>query len=173
MANTMSVIFGIGAAVSLFLIYQQKSRSKLLLCKLSADVCWIIHYFYLGAYSGMIPGTVGIFREIIFFNREKRKWCNIIIWPIIFILFNWFLGYKAYRAPIDLLPIIASTFVTVSLWLKNPRFTKAISLPVSIAFIVYNFFVHSYIGIISESVSLISLIVFYTKEIINGRRKKH
>lgn len=165
-------IFGIGATVSLFLIYQQKSRNKLLLCKLSADICWIVHYFYLGAYSGMVPGTVGIFRELIFLNREKYKWCNKIIWPMIFIIFNWILGYKAYKAPIDLLPIIASTFVTVSLWFKNPFFTKAISVPVSIAFIIYNFFVHSYIGMFNEGLSIISLIIFYIKEIKNDRCKK-
>ena len=172
MSGIISTIFGIGASVSLFLIYQQKNRSKLLLCKLSADICWIIHYFYLGAYSGMVPGTVGIFRELIFLNREKHKWCNKIIWPIIFILCNWALGYMTYKTPADLLPIIASTFVTVSLWLKNPYFTKMISVPVSIVFIIYNFYVHSYIGIFNESLSLISLIIFYIKEIKNDRRKK-
>ena len=159
--------------ISLFLIYQQKSRSKLLLCKLSADICWIVHYFYLGAYSGMVPGTVGIFRELIFLNREKFKWCNKIIWPIIFIVCNWALGYKAYETPVDLLPVISSTFVTISLWLKNPYFTKAISMPVSAAFMVYNFCAHSYIGIFNESVSLISLIIFFIKEIKNVRCKKY
>ena len=172
MAGIMSTIFGLGATVSLFLIYQQKSRSKLLLCKFSADICWIIHYFYLGAYSGMVPGTVGIFIELIFYNREKYKWCNKILWPIIFILCNWALGYKAYKTPIDFLPIIASTFVTISLWLKKPYFTKLISVPVSIVFIIYNFYVHSYIGIFNEGLSLISMIIFYIKEIKNDRCKK-
>lgn len=172
MYSIISTIFGIGATVSLFLIYQQKNRSKLILCKLSADVCWIVHYFCLGAYSGMVPGTVGIFRELIFLNREKQKWCNMIIWPILFILCNWTLGYMTYRAPVDLLPIIASTSVTVSLWLKNPYFTKILSVPVSIAFIVYNIYVHSYIGIFNEGLSLLSLMIFYIKEIKYDRRKK-
>ena len=39
-------------------------------------------------------------------------------------------------------------------------------------FIIYNFYVHSYIGIFNESLSLISLIIFYIKEIKNDRRKK-
>ena len=172
MAGIISTISGIVVTVLLFLMYQQKSRRNLLLCKLSINICWIIHYFFLGAYSGMVPGTVGIFRELLFLNREKYKWCSKIIWPIIFILFNWILGYKTYEAPVDLLPIIASTFVTVSLWLKNPYFTKVISVPVSIAFIIYNFFVHSYIGIFNESVSLISLIIFFIKEIKNDWCKK-
>lgn len=41
----LAQIFGIGAMISLFLIYQQKSRKKMLLCKLSADLFWIAHYF--------------------------------------------------------------------------------------------------------------------------------
>ena len=172
MTDIISTVFGIGATVSLFLIYQQKERRGLLLCKLSADLCWIVHYLCLGAYSGMVPGTVGIFRELIFLNRERHKWCGKVIWPVLFILCNWTLGYFAYRTPIDLLPIVASTFVTVSLWLKNPSFTKLISLPVSIVFIIYNFYVRSYIGIFNESLALISLIVFYIKELKNDRCKK-
>lgn len=56
---------------------------------------------------------------------------------------------------------------TVSLWFKNPFFTKVISVPVSIVFMYYNFFVHSYIGMLNEGLSIISLIIFYIKEIKN------
>ena len=32
-------LFGIGAMISLFSIYQQSSRKKLIICKLCADIC--------------------------------------------------------------------------------------------------------------------------------------
>ena len=66
-------VFGIGAMISLFLIYQQKSRKGILICKLSADVFWIAHYFCLGAVAGMIPNFVGVFRETVFLNRKKKS----------------------------------------------------------------------------------------------------
>ena len=63
-------IFGIGAMLSLFLIYQQKSRKKILFAKLSADVFWVVHYLCLGGYAGMIPNLVGILRELVFIGRK-------------------------------------------------------------------------------------------------------
>lgn len=66
-------IFGLLAMASLFLIYQQKKRKNMLLFKLSADVCWVIHYLCLGGIAGMIPNAVGIFREIIFLWRKRRS----------------------------------------------------------------------------------------------------
>jgi len=162
--NIAAQLFGIGAMVSLFLIYQQTSRVKMLASKLCADVFWVIHYYLLGGYAGMIPNFVGIFRELVFIQRKDKKWANIIIWPILFILINWGLAIRTFSSIYNLLPITASTFVTVSLWINNPRLTKLISIPISIAFLIYDIFVASYIGIINESISVVSIVIYFIKE---------
>ena len=162
--NIIAQVFGIGAMVSLFLIYQQKDRKKLIAAKLSADIFWVAHYFCLGAVAGMIPNFVGIFRELIFINRKTKKWAGLFIWPIIFILINWGLGFRTFSSWYNLLPITASTFVTISLWIDNPRLTKLISIPISAAFLTYDIFVGSYIGIINESIAIGSIIIYFFKE---------
>ena len=63
----------------------------------------------------------------------------------------------------NFLPITASVFVTVSLWLKNPTLTKIISVPVSAAFLIYDIFVGSYIGIVNESLAICSIIISFIK----------
>lgn len=73
-------IFGLCAMAALFSVYQQSDRGKLLKSKLFADVFWVVHYIMLGAYGGAVPNFVGIFRELVFINREKLKWANKIIW---------------------------------------------------------------------------------------------
>lgn len=156
-------IFGIGAMIALFSIYQQSSRKKLIVSKLIADVCWVIHYLCLGAYGGAIPNFVGIFRELVFVNRENKKWANLTLWPFVFIIANLLLGLRTFAAPINLLPILGSAFVTIALWLKKPILTKIMSFPVSTAFLIYDIFVGSIIGIISESISLISIIIALIK----------
>lgn len=157
-------LFGIGAMVSLFLIYQQKSRKKLIFAKLCADVCWVVHYLLLKGYAGMIPNFVGIFRELIFINRKDKKWAGLIIWPVIFILINWGLGFGTFNNWFNILPIAASTFVTISLWIDNPRLTKLISVPVSTAFLIYDIFIGSYIGVINESIAIVSILISFSKE---------
>lgn len=155
----LSWFFGIGAMISLFLTYQQKQRKKLLMCKLCADLCWGAHYLCLGAYGGVIPNFIGIFREIIFINREKRKWANHILWLILFICLIFSLGITTWGNSINILPIIASIAVTVSLWLKKPKSTKTVLLPVTVMFLVYDVFVGSCIGVVNESLSILSLLI--------------
>lgn len=162
-------LFGLGAMISLFLIYQQKSRSNILKCKLSADIFWIAHYFSLGAQAGIIPNFVGVFRELVFVNRGKRKWADTPVWVGIFITVNLALGIISFKNIYDLIPITASSFVTVSLWINNPKLTKIISAPVSAAFLIYDIFVESYIGIINESVSIISIIIYFSKKVLEGK----
>ena len=157
-------VFGIGAMTSLFLIYQQKNRKKLILAKLSADIFWVAHYWCLSAPGGMIPNFIGIFRELVFINRKTRKWASLFIWPIVFILINWGLGIQTFSSWYNILPIAASTFVTISLWIDNPRLTKLISIPISATFLVYNVFVGSYIGIINESIAISSIIFYFLKD---------
>ena len=162
-------VLGLGAMISLFLIYQQKSRKKILLCKLSADIFWILHYFSLGATAGVIPNFVGIFRELVFVNRKTKKWANTPLWAVLFITVNFVLGICSYEKWYDIVPIIASAFVTVSLWIDNPRLMKLISIPVSVAFFVYDIFVSSYIGMINESIAIVSIIIYFIK---NFKEKK-
>lgn len=157
-------IFGLGAMLSLFVVYQQKDRKKLIMAKLSADICWVIHYLCLGGIAGMIPNGVGIFRELIFVNRTSKKWASSIFWPLLFVLINWGLGISTFRSAFDILPIAASTLATVSLWVNNPKLTKIITLPASLSFAIYDFFVGSYVGIINEAIVITSIILSLVKE---------
>ncbi len=159
-------IFGIGAMISLFISHQKKSRSGILIYKLCADVFWAAHYICLGATAGAIPNVIGIFREIIFINRERCKFASSVVWPCIFILTNLKFGIMSFDVWYDILPIAASVFVTISLWINNPKLTKCISIPVSGAFLTYNIFVGSYIGIFNESIAILSILLFFV------RRKK-
>ncbi len=160
-------ILGIGAMFCLFLLYQQKSRKRMLVAKLGADLFWSSHYLCLGGTAGMIPNVVGIFRELIFMHRKEKKWASLIIWPIIFIIVNWIWGILSFDSWFNLLPLTASTFVTVSLWIDNPRLTRIISIPVSIAFLIYDIYVGSYVGIVNESIGICSIII----SLIKGEKK--
>ena len=157
-------IAGLGAMAALFSIYQQNRRERLLACKLTADVCWGVHYFCLGGYGGMVPNFVGIFRELIFLQRDKKRWANAPIIPVLFVVLNWGIGFSTFSSPVHILPIAASTFVTVSLWLRCPKLTKIISIPVSLTFLIYDLLIGSWIGMVNEALSIGSIILSFLKE---------
>ncbi len=166
--QTVSIVFGVGAMLALFSIYQQKTRKGILLSKLSADICWVIHYLCIGGTAGAIPNLVGIFRESVFVNRKNHKWANYIFWPVVFILINFCLGVMTFHSVFNVLPIAASALVTVLLWIDNPKLTKLMSIPVCTAFMIYDFYIGSYIGIINEAISMLSILIFFIKR----RREK-
>lgn len=167
-----SWIFGIGAMIFLFSIYQQKKRKNLIICKLCADICWSVHYLFLGAMGGAIPNFVGIFRELVFVNRKDKNWADKFVWPVFFISVNLILGIITMKSYINLLPIIASAFVTVALWLKNPLLTKIISFPVSCSFLIYDIFVESWVGVVNESLSLVSIIIALLNFLLNKNKTR-
>lgn len=155
--------FGLGAMISLFLIYQQRTRKGILRAKLSADIFWVLHYFCLGGTAGMIPNGVGILRELVFLNRGKSSSAGKG-WLLLFVVLNWILGIRNFHTGLDLLPIAASTCVSISLWIDRPKLTKLISLPVSVAFIIYDASIGSYFGIGNECIAIGSIILFFIKE---------
>lgn len=162
--------FGLIGMLALFWSYQQNERKRLIAGKLTADVMWVVHYLCLGAFGGAIPNFVGIFRELVFMHRDK-KWAKSVFWPILFICINWTLAITTAKNALSFLPICASTFVTISLWAKKLQTTRIIGAGVSVAFIVYDCFVHSWIGIVNESIALISIVVALTKNFRMSHKK--
>lgn len=158
--NVFAQILGVCGMYMLFTLYQQKNRKKLLVRKLYADVLWGVHYICLGAVAGAIPNIIGIFRETIFMNSDK-KWANSFIWPVIFIVIGWAVAIFSWNSALSLLPMCASTVVTVSLWVKSPKLTRLMTVPVCTAFIIYDFFVGSYAGILNEIISLVSIMTAF------------
>ena len=153
--------------ISLFLIYQQKQRKGILISKLCADVFWVAHYWCLGGIAGLIPNAIGIFRELIFLNRKTKKWASSVLWPLSFVIIGLGLGVHTFNSFFNVLPITASAFVTVSLWIDNPKLTKIISMPVCMAFMIYDFYIGSYVGIINEAAAIISIFI----SLLKGRGK--
>lgn len=162
-STVLAWVFGAGAMAALFTTYQQKTRKGTILAKMAADVCWALHYLFLGAYAGIIPNAMGILRENIFLQRGKRKWADSILWPILFVVASWLIGLRTFHSWYNTLPMFASLFATIGLWNKDPRVTKALCFPASACFLVYDIFVHSYVGIANESVGLISIIIYFVR----------
>lgn len=166
------LIFGIGAMLALFSLYQQKTHKGILCAKLTADICWVGHYLCIGGAAGAIPNLVGIFRELIFVRRKKHKWANWRMWPFLFIALNFGLGLRTFYSAFNMLPIAASALVTVLLWIDNPFLTKLFSLPVCVSFLIYDIHIGSYIGCVNEAVSLLSILLFLFNYLIKRRNKK-
>lgn len=156
--------FAILGLVAMIFSYLQSKRKNVLLGKLAADISKVLHYIFLGAYSGMVPNAVGVLRETVYLNREKHKWADSPLWPILFISLNVIIGSFTYNSPIDILPIAASAFATLSFWFKKPLVIKFVSLPATTSFLIYDIAVGS-ASLLTEVVTLIAIITGIIKDL--------
>ena len=150
-------LIGIFGILSLFVMYQQSSRTKYLAFKILSDVIWAAHYLLLGAIGGAIPNVVGIVRELTFLKEPKKRYARRIL-AAMFITVNASLAIYLADSLIQLMPICASALVTVSLTFRKTKSIRLLTVPICLTFLIYDLLVGSWSGAINEAVSLFSII---------------
>lgn len=151
------IVGALGIAASLF-IYQQKDRSHLLVWKLISDVLWACHYLLLGAYTAMAISTIAAFREIVFFNRQKR-WASSKLWFFFFMACAVGSAVLTWKTPASLLPAVASLLSVTGFYIGTPRLSRILVFPISGAMLTYDLTCDSYMGIVNEVLTILSAIL--------------
>lgn len=154
----MAWIFGALGVLANFLIYQMQSRKAMLRTKLAADCVWSAHYALLGAWSGAAVCAIGIIRETVFLNQEK-KWAKGKFWLLLFLLLGILAAILTWKNPFSILPTLASALSIFSFWKGDPKLTKLLSFPISACFMTYNITCLSYMGMVNELFVLTSTVI--------------
>ncbi len=154
------------------IMWQQKTKRGLILCKLLSDFLWLAHFAFLGAISGAAICVVAVIRELVFMNRERRKWANHIIWPIIFISLGIGSALLTWEGPRSFLPAIAAAASVLAFWTKKPSVSRIISFPAAACMIIYDILSGSISGVVSESICIISAIIGIFRLDVKKKDKK-
>lgn len=155
----VSYVFSIAGVIANFLIYQQKDRKSLLGVKLFSDIVWCIHYVLISAGSGAVTCGISICREIVFLSNSPR-WAKSKLWLIFFMVCNAILLFFTWKGIFSILPGCASMISFLVFWIGNPSLARHVQVPISASFLIYNTFAGSYMGIINELLSLVSIFTF-------------
>lgn len=147
-------ILGIAANV---IIYQQKKGKSLLTFKLISDLLWFLHYVLLGAYSGAAIAVIGVFRESVFINQDK-KWAKGRQWLILFMICSVVSSVFTWKNWFSLLPAIGSVISVISFWRNDPKLARFLALAISACMMTYDIVCGSYMGIANEIFTISSVI---------------
>ena len=150
-----AMIFGALGVAANVLIYQQKSGKNLLAFKLISDVLWALHYFFLNAYTAMCIALIAIVRELVFLKQNKND-ARKGIWLIVFLLCGIASAAVTWKGLPSILPALASAISIFSFWRGNPRLSRILAFPVSGCMMTYDFTCGSVMGIVNETLTLIS-----------------
>ncbi len=168
------VIQGIGfAAVAVFVLsYQIKSNRKLFLLQLIGSALFCLQFYLLDAKSGCLSLAVNMLRNALMmkyraWNWVRQKWCPAVIAGLFaaVLLLTW-------NGPVSLLAFAASVSSTFAYWSDSPRKIRMVNLVcASPCWLVYDVIVHSLGGILSESITIISILVSFFRFGWNGLEK--
>ena len=151
-------IIGFISVALFFYSYQCKEKSKIVLIQTIATALGCLQYLLIGATSGFALNIVCIIRNFIFSYREKnnkKDWVSPITLAVAIAIASVF----SWEGIHSLLITLGLAFNTVCMGvLDAKRFRKTILISSSLI-LAYNFFAHSYSGMVSESMSLISAII--------------
>ena len=153
-----------------FYSYQRTKKDKLLIIQTVATALSCIQYLLIGALSGFALNIVCIIRNFVYYYRDKKQlkdWVSPIILSVFMAVVSVF-SWEGLHSSLITLGLVVNTMCMGMFGSKNFRKTILIS---SSLILVYNIFAYSYSGVLSESISLISVvigIIRYRKTTVNS-----
>ena len=149
--------------------YWLKSRKNILLVSFASLAFSFLGFAFLSALTGMAMMSVALVRNLVFYIREKnakKDNIDIVDWYILIFLYlvTVILSVLTYEGFFSVFSVAATIAYTFSVWQKSPVVYKALGAPVSVLWIVYNFFVKSLFGVILETIVFVCSVLAVIKE---------
>ena len=124
-----------------------------------SNILNLIHYFLLGAYSGCITKLLAIFRDYFIILKEKHSKLSNILYLFIFIMLYVVASIFTYNGILSILPLLAALIYIIFIWNGNEKKKKKVAFFCYFLWLVYNIFVFSIAGIVSNIIAIISTFV--------------
>ena len=141
-----------------FYSYQCKQKRKLVIIQTVATALNCVQYLLIGAFSGFALNIVCIIRNFIFYFRDKNQRTDIIS-PILVSLCIAAASFPSWEGIHSLLITMGLVINTMCMGMLDAKSFRKTILLTSTLILIYNVFASSYSGILSESISLISVVI--------------
>ena len=150
---------------------QLKSMRAILICQIAANLLSSSTYLLLGGISGAGVGLIAAVQAIIIFFLKQKKIEPRFWMSLVFIAM--FVGYMlwSYKSPVDLLPMGAAVFYSLSISQKKPFLYRIYGTVNPTFWLVYDVFTLAIVSFLMHAGILISGIVGIIRLDILGRKK--
>ena len=143
-------LIGVLAFIVLVASYYRKDTNKILAFHILAFILYCLHYFLLGANTGVLICFYELIRDSLYLKTDADKY--IFFGSIPICIFGTFLMYKSY---IDILPLLSSIIDGYTLT-KNKKIVIIGAVISYSAWVIYNINVGSYSGVVTEGILVLS-----------------
>ena len=151
-------VLGFVSVALFFYSYQCTEKRKLMTVQTVATALSCVQYLLIGAFSGFALNCVCILRNFAFNYRDKKQSKSLVV-PVLFSLAMAVASVFSWEGIHSLLITAGLVVNTMCMGIFDAKdFRKTILISSSLI-LVYNVFAFSYSGMLSESISLLSVVI--------------
>ena len=137
------------------LSYSRDTYNKVLTYQLTANFAYTVHYFLLGGISAAFVCALDMLKDLVFLKQKKDRFKGAIVLIILYCLVT----YIFYENLSSLFPLLGSSVSVLVLAKNEKEWILKGGIITALMWLPYNIIVHSYSGIISEVIILLSAAV--------------
>ena len=172
--ETIEIIAQIAGVFGMIFIstsYQHKKQRNLIISQMVGAAFFFVNFLLLGIAAGTvligaIMNLLGILRAVVFSNKEKFHaekpiWligfiaAYLVSYVLVFTVFGTSLNAK--NIIVEILPVIGMTSSTIAFFSKEAKQTRRLGFITSPSWLIYDAITRSIGGVITETLSLISI----------------
>ena len=143
-------ILGFIAWILLVLSYYRKNTNKILVFQIISTVLFCVHYFLLGAYSGLLICVFEVIRDYLYFRSDKDNY--IFIGSVIVYIIS---SIITFTSILDLFPYLASMIDGFFLTQKK-KIVVFGAIVTYVLWFIYDMYAKSYSGAITDAILIMS-----------------
>lgn len=155
----LAQVCGLIALVLTVISVQFKTKEKIVMCSVLANIVVALQYFLLSALTGAVISVINAIRCFIFYLYKKKNMKPSIIVLVIFEIVAIISGIISWQNIWSLIPIIVTVIYTYGLWQDNVTVIRITTGIVGFGWAIYNLVVMAYVGALQETSQLISAII--------------
>ena len=148
-------VFGAIAVILGFISFQMKDAKKLLIIQCGVSAVFCLHFYFLGANTGLVLNIVCIFRNVAYYNKDKKFFSSLAV-PIFFSALMGVLGVLAWDGWYSIFFVVALVVNTFCMSFKTPDNIRLSILFTSPLALTYDAFASAYGGVAYEAVVIVS-----------------
>lgn len=141
-----------------FYSYQRTQKRKIMVIQTVATALSCVQYLLIGALSGFALNVVCIIRNFVFYYRDKKQGNDLTV-PVAFAFCMAVVSFFSWEGIHSLLITLGLVVNTVCMGIFDAKSFRKTILISSSLILIYNIFASSYSGVLSESISLVSVVI--------------
>ncbi len=163
MLFVLAQICGVIVLILTVISVQFKTKEKIVMCFVFANLVMAIQFFLLNAMTGAIISIINTIRCIIFYYYKKKDKKPSLMILLIFEIVAIVSGMMSWQNMWSVIPIIVTVIYTYGLWQDNVKVIRITTAIVGLGWAIYDIIVMAFVGAIQEISQFVSAMIALIK----------